>query len=125
MKTKPSFPSCLCSPLRRAEDQKKIFTEEDTQTLLGGENRLHCEMMQRKGRLRIVFTVYHIELLFFFPMNSYHSMTEFNLFLCFCFHIIIECCSIICSANICKIRVSLFDTKTQITKHTSTLAKVS
>lgn len=50
--TKPSFPSFLCSSLQLTEDQKKILTEENMQLLLGGENRLNYEMMQRKGRLR-------------------------------------------------------------------------
>lgn len=48
---------------------------------------------------------------FFSPTKPYHSTTEFNLFLCLCFHIILECCSLVSVANICKIRLFLFDMK--------------
>lgn len=65
-------------------DEQKIFREGDERKAdVAGENGPHHEKREGKSRLRILFTVH---CMISFLIKSYHSVTEFNSFLCFCFH---------------------------------------
>lgn len=103
-KTKP-FP-LICSSLRQPAAWSKILTEEDTQMLLEGANCQTQPWKDAESRpiKNFIYCISHTVDAFLF-INSYRFMAEFNLFLCFCFHIIAACCSIISRANIWKIRI--------------------